>query len=143
MRPSKLKQIWNEGQTATMGWVSVANTFTTEVMARQDSTRCASTCGTAPPMSDLVPMLQAVSRTDATPVAVRCRGTTRVIMKALALGAYAIIVPLVNTAAEAAKAVSACRYPPPATRSSGPVRCVHNGGADYCLRPMARSSSWR
>ena len=28
------------------------------------------------------------------------------------LGAYGIIVPLINTAEEAAKAVAACRYPP-------------------------------
>jgi 4-hydroxy-2-oxoheptanedioate aldolase len=53
------------------------------------------------------------------------------IMKALDLGAYGIIVPLVNTAEEAAMAVAACRYPPVGMRSSGPVRAVHYGGADY------------
>ena len=42
------------------------------------------------------------------------------IMKALDLGAYGIIVPLVNTAEDAAKAVAACRYPPVGMRSSGP-----------------------
>src|SRR6266568_4338617 len=52
-------------------------------------------------------------------------------MKALDLGAYGIIVPLVNTAADAAKAVAACRYPPVGMRSSGPVRALHYGGADY------------
>ena len=52
-------------------------------------------------------------------------------MKALDLGAYGIIVPLVNTAEDAAKAVAACRYPPVGMRSSGPVRAVHYGGADY------------
>ena len=34
-------------------------------------------------------------------------------------------------AEEAAKAVAACRYPPVGMRSSGPVRAVHYGGADY------------
>jgi 4-hydroxy-2-oxoheptanedioate aldolase len=53
------------------------------------------------------------------------------IMKALDLGAYGIIVPLVNTAQEAAMAVAACRYPPVGMRSSGPVRAMHYGGADY------------
>jgi 4-hydroxy-2-oxoheptanedioate aldolase len=52
-------------------------------------------------------------------------------MKALDLGAYGIIVPLVNTAEEAAKAVAACRYPPVGIRSSGPVRALHYGGPDY------------
>ena len=40
-------------------------------------------------------------------------------------------MPLVNTAADAAQAVAACRYPPVGMRSSGPVRALHYGGADY------------
>ena len=52
-------------------------------------------------------------------------------MKALDFGAYGIIVPLVNTAEDAAKAVAACRYPPVGMRSNGPVRAMHYGGADY------------
>ena len=55
-------------------------------------------------------------------------------MKALDLGAYGIIVPLVNTAEEAARAVAACRYPPVGMRSSGPVRAVHYGGSDYLAK---------
>jgi 4-hydroxy-2-oxoheptanedioate aldolase len=54
-----------------------------------------------------------------------------IIMKALDVGAYGIIVPLVNTAAEAAAAVAACRYPPVGIRSSGPIRAMHYGGANY------------
>ena len=52
-------------------------------------------------------------------------------MRALDLGAYGIIVPLVNNAEEAATAVAACRYPPDGIRSSGPVRAAHYGGANY------------
>jgi len=42
--------------------------------------------------------------------------------KALDLGAQMIIVPMVNNAAEAARAVAAFRYPPRGNRSAGPVR---------------------
>lgn len=42
--------------------------------------------------------------------------------KALDTGARAVIVPLVDTAADAARAASACRYPPTGTRSFGPAR---------------------
>lgn len=42
--------------------------------------------------------------------------------KALDLGAAGVIVPLVESAEEAAAAVSACRFPPHGTRSYGPVR---------------------
>lgn len=42
--------------------------------------------------------------------------------QALDAGARGVIVPLVNTAEEAAAAVSACRYPPHGVRSYGPMR---------------------
>jgi 4-hydroxy-2-oxoheptanedioate aldolase len=44
------------------------------------------------------------------------------IMRALDLGAAGVIVPLVGSRQEAARAVQACRYPPSGTRSYGPVR---------------------
>jgi 4-hydroxy-2-oxoheptanedioate aldolase len=42
--------------------------------------------------------------------------------RALDAGARGVIVPLVSTAAQAAAAVAACRYPPAGERSFGPVR---------------------
>jgi 4-hydroxy-2-oxoheptanedioate aldolase len=42
--------------------------------------------------------------------------------RALDAGAKAVIVPLVNSAAEARRAGSACRYPPAGVRSYGPMR---------------------
>ena len=45
--------------------------------------------------------------------------------KALDLGAQMIIVPMVNNAAEAARAAAAFRYPPRGNRSAGPVRPQH------------------
>ena len=42
--------------------------------------------------------------------------------KSLDLGALAVIIPMVNNAAEAARAVTAFRYPPRGLRSAGPVR---------------------
>ena len=42
--------------------------------------------------------------------------------RVLDAGARAVVVPLVNSAAEAAHAVRACRYPPAGIRSYGPMR---------------------
>jgi 4-hydroxy-2-oxoheptanedioate aldolase len=42
--------------------------------------------------------------------------------RALDAGARAVIIPLVDTAKQAAAAAAACRYPPAGTRSYGPVR---------------------
>jgi 4-hydroxy-2-oxoheptanedioate aldolase len=50
--------------------------------------------------------------------------------KALDAGAHGIIVPLIETAEEAAAAVSACRYPPAGRRSYGPVRSHLRIGPD-------------
>jgi 4-hydroxy-2-oxoheptanedioate aldolase len=44
--------------------------------------------------------------------------------KALDLGALAVVVPMVGTAEEAARAAAACHYPPRGVRSVGPVRGV-------------------
>src|SRR6476469_3433272 len=132
MRPNKIKQRWRAGQCVTLGWLSVSHGFTAEVMARQgfDALCVDLQHGTAE-MRDVAPMLQAISQTDTVPVVRVAWNEQAAIMKALDLGAYAIIVPLVNTAAEAAQAVAACRYPPVGMRSNGPVRAVQYGGADY------------
>jgi 4-hydroxy-2-oxoheptanedioate aldolase len=47
-----------------------------------------------------------------------------VVGRALDAGALGVIVPLVNNAEEAARAVAACRYPPEGVRSYGPVRAA-------------------
>jgi 4-hydroxy-2-oxoheptanedioate aldolase len=58
--------------------------------------------------------------------------------KALDLGAQMVIIPMVNNAAEAARAVSAFRYPPRGTRSAGPVRPQHvMGGSPQELEGAA------
>jgi 4-hydroxy-2-oxoheptanedioate aldolase len=135
VRPNKIKQMWREGRWATMGWLSVSHGFTAEVMARQgfDSLVVDMQHGTAD-MNDVWPMLQAISQTDTVPVVRVPWNDPPTIMKALDFGAYCIIVPLINTAEDAAKAVAACRYPPVGIRSSGPVRAVHYGGADYVAK---------
>ncbi|MBC6456806.1 HpcH/HpaI aldolase family protein [Actinomadura sp. HBU206391] len=50
--------------------------------------------------------------------------------RALDVGARAVIVPLVNSAEEAAAAVGACRYPPHGVRSFGPMRSALRVGPD-------------
>lgn len=52
------------------------------------------------------------------------------IMHALDAGADGVIVPFVNSAAEAARAARACRYPPWGSRSWGPTRRMARGDYD-------------
>ena len=132
MRPNKIKQMWRDGKCVTLGWLSVSHGFTAEIMARQGfDALCVDLQHGTNEMSDVWPMLQAISQTDTVPVVRVAWNEPSAIMRALDLGAYGIIVPLVNNAEEAAKAVAACRYPPVGIRSSGPVRAAHYGGEGY------------
>jgi len=70
----------------------------------------------------MVAMLQGIA-TAGVPAVVRVSGNRPAeIGKALDAGAEGIIVPLVETAQDAARAVAACRYAPGGTRSWGAVR---------------------
>jgi 4-hydroxy-2-oxoheptanedioate aldolase len=118
-----------------MGWLSIADTFSAEVMARQGfDALCIDLQHGMTELGTLLPMLQAVSQTDTSPVVRVPSNDPAVIMKALDLGAFSIIVPMISSAEDAAKAVSACRYPPRGTRSSGPTRAVHYAGTDYLAK---------
>jgi 4-hydroxy-2-oxoheptanedioate aldolase len=132
MRPNKIKQLWSDGKSATLGWLSIAHGFTAEMMARQGfDALCIDLQHGTVETDSVLPMLQAVSQTDTVPFVRVAWNDPAAIMRALDLGAYGIIVPLVNTAEEAAKAVSACRYAPTGMRSSGPIRAAHYGGGNY------------
>src|SRR5215813_13796211 len=134
MRPNKIKQLWREGRCVTMGWLSISNGFTAEVMARQgfDALVVDMQHGLTD-MANLWPMLQAISQTDTVPVVRVAWNDPATIMKALDFGAYGILVPLINTAEDASEAVAACRYPPVGIRSSGPVRAVYYGPSDLAF----------
>jgi 2-keto-3-deoxy-L-rhamnonate aldolase RhmA len=64
------------------------------------------------------------------------------IKKALDTGADGIVIPLVNTADEARRAVAACKYPPEGTRGAGVARAHEYGMAlSIWRRPTKRLRS--
>jgi 4-hydroxy-2-oxoheptanedioate aldolase len=69
----------------------------------------------------MVPMFQAIRGGGAAPITRVLSNDPFLIMKSLDADSWAVIVPLVNSAGDAARAVSACRYPPQGIRSYGPV----------------------
>lgn len=74
--------------------------------------------------AELAGLFRTVLGTSVAPVVRVGANDALLIGRALDMGAAGVIVPLVNTAAEAAGAVSACRYPPIGTRSFGPNRAT-------------------
>ena len=84
-----------------------------------------------PELSNLLSLLQGISTTGATPFVRVPLNDFVPINRALDLGAYGIVVPLVNTPEAASAAVYAAKYPPLGARSWGPVRGAIYGGGDY------------
>jgi 4-hydroxy-2-oxoheptanedioate aldolase len=82
-------------------------------------------------LGNLGPMLQALSATPTVPFVRLPVNDPMLIGRALDLGAYGLVVPLVNTPADAEAAARAAKYPPRGARSWGPIRGTLYGGPDY------------
>jgi len=76
-------------------------------------------------------LLTAVSTTPTIPWVRVVSNDGPLIQRVLDLGAYGVVVPLINNAREAEAAVRAMRYPPKGDRSWGPIRGALYGGSDY------------
>lgn len=115
---------WLAGDGITYGgWCGIPSSFSTELMGYAGfDWLCIDLQHGLVEMEHVLPMLQAASVTR-TPCMVRVAANDPAqIMKVLDTGAAGVIVPMVNSAADAARAVSACRYPPAGIRSWGPNR---------------------
>ena len=132
MIANKLKALWAAGKPALNGWCSIGNAFTAEIMAAQgfDSVTVDMQHG-ALDYAALLPMFQAMRASGTVLMARVPWNEPGIVMKALDAGAYGIICPMVNSAADAARFVSYMRYPPLGQRSFGPTRVAFAAGANY------------
>jgi 4-hydroxy-2-oxoheptanedioate aldolase len=127
-----LRQLLAEGKTAVNGWVAIPNGFAAEVYASAgwDSVTIDMQHG-APDLNDVVPLLQAITQSNVTPMVRVPWNDPAFVMRVLDCGAYGVICPMINTKAEAEAFVAAGRYPPMGERSFGPFRAAQWAGADY------------
>jgi 4-hydroxy-2-oxoheptanedioate aldolase len=132
MRENLLKTLWQEDAYAVNGWLCLPATFSAEVMAHRgwDSLTIDLQHGLIDYQS-AVGILQAISTTRTVPLVRVPWLDPAIIMKVLDAGAYGVICPMINSAAEAAAFVAACRYPPAGIRSCGPIRANIYAGPDY------------
>jgi 4-hydroxy-2-oxoheptanedioate aldolase len=132
MRPNPLKALWRSGRPAINAWLSIGNAFTAEVMAEQgyDAITIDMQHGVVD-YQVAVGMMQAM-RGSGVPTLARVSWLDpSAIMKVLDAGAYGIICPMINNAAQAAELVSYIRYPPAGVRSFGPTRASVAAGGSY------------
>lgn len=127
-----LAAAWREGRTTFGVWCTIPSSVSTELTAALGFDYvCVDMQHGAISYPTAVPMLQAARAAGTAAVARVQYNDPGEIMKILDAGAIGVLVPLVNTAEEAARAVAACRYPPVGNRSYGPVRAgVVTGSVD-------------
>jgi 4-hydroxy-2-oxoheptanedioate aldolase len=122
MYPTSLSQRWREGATTLGAWMSLREPVLAEAagLAGFDYVVIDMQHGLSE-TADAVAMVGALARTPAVPVVRVPSNEAGIIGRVLDAGALGVIVPLINSADEARRAVAACRFPPDGTRSSGPL----------------------
>lgn len=129
---NKLKPIWAQGRCATNAWLTIPSPWTAELMAAAgfDSITIDLQHGLIG-YEIATTMLQAMSGSETVPLARLEWNDPATIMRMLDAGVLGLVCPMINTAAECAAFVGACRYPPAGYRSYGPTRASVRWGPDY------------
>lgn len=130
-----VKALWKKQQVAIGGWLSIPSGISAEIMAHQEwDVLTIDMQHALVSVSDIVPMITAISTTDVIPFVRVPWLEPGIIMKALDAGSYGVICPMINTREDAELFVSYCRYAPQGTRSFGPGRAVLYAGNDYAMQ---------
>lgn len=127
-----LLEKWAAGGKAVGVWCSVGDSFTAEAAASVGfDYACADLQHGVVDYGAMVGMLQAIKAHGVTPIVRVSWPEPWLIMQALDAGALGVVVPLIENAEQAARAVAACRFPPAGIRSFGPTRAaIAHGTAD-------------
>ena len=128
----KLPEKFTSDDTAFGCWLKVPSSVTAEVAALSGFDYvCIDMQHGFSDRNDLIPMLQAIQPHSPRAIVRVPSNAPSVIGWALDAGATGVIVPLVNSAEEAEKAVKACLYPSKGNRSMGPTRAERVFGEEY------------
>lgn len=132
MRENTVKAAWRRGDIAYGAWLTISSSFAAEAIAHQGfDWVCIDMQHGIIDFQAAAEMLQAISTSRAMPFVRAPWNDTSAIGRVLDAGAMGVIVPMVNSAAEARAAVAACRYFPAGVRSYGPTRAALYAGAGY------------
>ncbi len=116
-----IRERWRAGGITLGAWLAIPSPASAETTARSGVDYvCVDTQHGGIEYSDAVPMIQAILLGGASPIVRVPWNEPGIIGKMLDAGAHGVIVPMVNTVAEAEAVVRACRYAPEGARSFGP-----------------------
>ena len=129
---NKLLNIWKEDKPVINAWLSIPNSFTAEAFGKMgwDAITIDMQHGQTDYSASL-PMLQALSSGQSTPMVRVPWSEPGIIMRMLDLGMLGIIAPMINSKQDCERFVSYCYYPPIGQRSFGPMRAQLIHGSDY------------
>jgi 4-hydroxy-2-oxoheptanedioate aldolase len=126
----RLRAKWEAGEPAFGLWGGIPSSLTAELAAAAGYDYvCVDLQHGLSDESTMISMFQATQAAGAAPLARLAWNEPWLIMRALDLGAVGVILPLIDNAAEARKAVESCRYPPLGKRSYGPIRAEMVAGS--------------
>lgn len=140
---NRLHQVWSEGRVALNGWIASPAIITAEAMAAAgwDSLTIDLQHGTAD-YASLLTLLPVIQRAGIAPLVRVPWMDEGIVMRVLDAGAMGVIAPMIESPEDAARLVSACRYPPDGGRSFGPIRARLAWGNDYPQRANAEIVSF-
>jgi 4-hydroxy-2-oxoheptanedioate aldolase len=118
-----LRQSWKAARPSMGIWSAIGNPLLAEAIASVGPDYvCVDMQHGESHDGNLIEMFQAIAIGGSVPIARVPSNDPASIMRVLDSGAQGVVVPLVESAEQAARAVDACRFPPKGTRSYGPFR---------------------
>lgn len=134
-----LKARWEKDEVTLGAWCMIPEPLTAEALGRAgfdwvlvDMQHGCMDYETA------LDMIRAIDTTPAQPVLRVPWNDPGIIGRALDAGALGIVIPMIQTAEDARRAVDACLYPPKGRRSFGPVRAGMRDGPAYFMEANDR-----
>lgn len=125
---ANLKKSMRSGKVTLGSWITIGHTAIAEIMARMgfdwltiDMEHSAIT------LSEAQELIQVIELSGVAPLVRVGKNDPSLIKRVMDAGAHGVIVPMVNTAAEAVRAVAAVKYPPVGSRGVGLARAQGYG----------------
>lgn len=122
---NRIHDLWAAKKPVANGWLSLGSPIVGELYGQQgfDSVTIDMQHGMFG-IGEALATLQAIRAAGPVPLARVPSLEAGIVSKVLDAGALGVICPLIDTAEDAARLVSYCRYPPLGVRSSGPTRAA-------------------
>ncbi len=132
MRPNTVKRELLVDRATVGSWLSIGSAYSAEFMAHSGFDWLVVDLEHGPFGLDVaLGMIQAIGTTDTVPMVRVAANDPTLIKQALDLGAYGLVVPMVNSRDAALAAVKAAKFPNVGQRSIGASRPSLYAGPDY------------